>query len=250
MSGAYYNEWEPYCAQWLRNLIAAGHIAPGDVDERSIADVQADDLRGYTQCHFFAGIGGWSLALRIAGWSDDRPVWTGSCPCQPFSIAGKGGAENDKRHLWPQLALLLRQSKPTVLFGEQSSSRLGIEWFDQVALDLEAQDYAVAAGILPARFIGARHMRNRLYFLADAMRPRLQERKEKARRMGETNSEQTRLYTASNADSSRYSISTVSELCQADDGIPGRVGQLRAYGNSIHPEIAAKFITAYMDCRP
>jgi hypothetical protein len=31
---AYYNEIDPFAAQWLRNLIAAGHIAPGEVDER------------------------------------------------------------------------------------------------------------------------------------------------------------------------------------------------------------------------
>ena len=89
--GAYYNEIDPFAAQWLRNLIAAGHIAPGDVDERSILDVRADDLRGYRQCHFFAGIGVWSYALRQAGWSDDEEVWTGSCTCQPFSDAGRGG---------------------------------------------------------------------------------------------------------------------------------------------------------------
>lgn len=52
--GAYYNENEPFAAQWLRNLIAAGHIAPGDVDDRSILDVRADDLRGYAQCHLRA----------------------------------------------------------------------------------------------------------------------------------------------------------------------------------------------------
>ena len=99
---AYYNEIDPYAAQWLRNLIAAGHIAPGDVDERSIVDVKPDDLRSYAQCHFFAGIGGWSYALRLAGWPDDRPVWTGSCPCQPFSSAGAGKAADDERHLWPK----------------------------------------------------------------------------------------------------------------------------------------------------
>ena len=61
---AYYNEFDPFAAAWLRNLIAQGLIAPGDVDERSIKDVSPDDLRGYTQCHFFAGIGGWSYAAR------------------------------------------------------------------------------------------------------------------------------------------------------------------------------------------
>ncbi len=40
---AYYNENDPYAAQWLRNLIGAGLIAPGDVDERSIVDVKAND---------------------------------------------------------------------------------------------------------------------------------------------------------------------------------------------------------------
>lgn len=49
----YYNEFDPYAAQWLRNLIAAGHLPGGDVDERSIVDVKPVDLIGYTQCHFF-----------------------------------------------------------------------------------------------------------------------------------------------------------------------------------------------------
>ena len=90
MRGSYYNEIDPFAAEMLRNLIAAGHIAPGDVDERSIEDVRPDDLRGYAQCHFFAGVGVWSYALRRAGYPDARPVWSGSCPCQPFSTAGKG----------------------------------------------------------------------------------------------------------------------------------------------------------------
>ena len=87
---SYYNEHDPKAAAWLRELIKAGLIPDGDVDERSIAEVKPDELRHYTQCHFFAGIGGWSLALQLAGWSADKPVWTGSCPCQPFSAAGKG----------------------------------------------------------------------------------------------------------------------------------------------------------------
>lgn len=121
---AFYNENDPFAAQWLRNLIAAGHIAPGVVDERSIEDVTPDDLRGFTQCHFFAGVGVWSLALRRAGWPDDKPVWTGSCPCQPFSAAGKGNGIKDSRHLWPVWFKLIKQCRPPVIFGEQVASKL------------------------------------------------------------------------------------------------------------------------------
>ncbi len=121
---AYYNELDPAAAQWLRNLIDAGHIAPGHVDERSIEDVLPSDLLGYTQCHFFAGIGIWSHSLRQAGWPDDRAVWTGSAPCQPFSVAGNGKGEDDERHLWPAFYRLISECRPSVIFGEQVASRL------------------------------------------------------------------------------------------------------------------------------
>ena len=147
---AYYNEIDPYAAQWLRNLIAAGHIAPGDVDERDIWDVRSDEVAGYTQCHFFAGIGIWSAALRDAGWPDDQPVWTGSCPCQPFSAAGKGGWFDDERHAWPALFHLIGECRPAKVFGEQVASQAGLEWYDLVSADLEAAGYAVGAADLCA----------------------------------------------------------------------------------------------------
>ena len=105
----YYNDNDPKMAAWLRELIKQNLIPPGDVDERSIEDVTKSDLQGYTQCHFFAGIGGWSEALRLAGWPADRHVWTGSCPCQPFSGAGKRQGEKDKRHLWPEFYRLIAE---------------------------------------------------------------------------------------------------------------------------------------------
>ena len=169
MSGAYYNEHDPYAAQWLRNLIAAGHIAPGDVDERSIEDVAADDLAGYTQCHFFAGIGVWSHALRRSGWDDDRPVWTGSCPCQPFSAAGKGEGTADERHLWPAWFHLIEQCRPPVVFGEQVEAAIKHGWLDLVQADLEGVGYAFAAAGIPAAGVGAPHIRQRLWFVADSV---------------------------------------------------------------------------------
>lgn len=165
---AYYNEFDPYAAAWLRNLIAEGLIAACEVDERSIAEVHPDDLRGYTQCHFFAGIGGWSLALRLAGWPDDTPVWTGSCPCQPFSTAGRRKGKNDERHLWPTWYALIRECAPPTVFGEQVAAAITHKWLDEVALDLEAEGYAVGAAVLPACSVGAPHKRDRLWFVGDS----------------------------------------------------------------------------------
>jgi DNA (cytosine-5)-methyltransferase 1 len=167
---AYYNEHDAYAAAWLRNLIAAGLIAPGDVDARSICDVQASDLAGYDQRHFFAGIGGWSYALRLAGWPDERPVWTGSCPCQPFSVAGKRKGAADSRHLWPEFLRLIDERRPTIVFGEQVASKDGRAWLAGVRADLEALAYGVGAADLSAAGVGAPHIRQRLWWVAYANR--------------------------------------------------------------------------------
>jgi DNA (cytosine-5)-methyltransferase 1 len=165
---AYYNEIDPFAAQWLRNLIEKKLIAPGDVDERSIRDVKPDDLRNYTQCHFFAGIGVWSYALRRSGWTDDLPVWTGSCPCQPFSAAGKQEGTADARHLWPEWFRLIREHRPVAVFGEQVAAAIRHDWLDLVSADLEGAGYAVGAAVLGAHSVGAPHIRQRLYFVANA----------------------------------------------------------------------------------
>jgi len=165
---AYYNEIDPYCAAWLQNLMDAGHIAPGVIDTRSIEDVRPDELAGYTQCHFFAGIGVWSLALRSAGWPDSRPAWTGSCPCQPFSAAGKGAGFADQRHLWPTWQHLIAQRRPPALFGEQVASKDAEPWIDLVHADLEGMGYAFGCVPFPAAGIGAPHVRDRTYWVAGA----------------------------------------------------------------------------------
>ena len=108
---AYYNEWDKHSAAWLRELIKQGLITNGVVDERSITDVQASELAGFTQCHFFAGIGGWSYALRLSNWADNRPVWTASLPCQPFSVAGNQKGKEDERHLLPHFLELVNETQ-------------------------------------------------------------------------------------------------------------------------------------------
>ena len=171
---AYYNEIDPKASAWLRELIKVGAIAPGDVDERDIRDVRPPELAGFAQCHFFAGIGVWSYALRRAGWSDSQPVWTGSCPCQPFSSAGKGGGFDDERHLWPAWFHLIEECGPAVIFGEQVASKDGLAWLDLVSTDLEATRHAFAPIDLCAAGVGAPHIRQRLYWVAESSGQRLE----------------------------------------------------------------------------
>ena len=261
---AYYNEHDPFAAAWLRNLIDAGHIAPGDVDERSIEDVHPSDLAGYTQCHFFAGIGVWSHALRQAGWADDRPVWTGSCPCQPFSAAGKGAGVADERHLWPAFHHLIAQCRPGVVFGEQVASAIRHGWLDLVSADLEAEGYAVGGAVLGAHSVGAPHIRQRMYWVG----------------MGDSECNGlrgSRRATANEPDKSgNREISRMVQpsrpgllACWSDaewiecrdgklrpvepgtfplaHGVSARVVRLRGYGNAIVPQVAAAFVRAFMD---
>lgn len=159
----WYNENDPYCAQWLRNLVSAGHIPPGDVNERDIRDVTPAELAGYVQCHFFVGIGGWPRALALAGIGADRPLWTGSCPCQPFSAAGKRVGFSDERHLWPSWFWLISQCRPAVVLGEQTAR--SADWQRLVHGDLEALGYAVGAIPVEAASVGAPHRRDRFWFV-------------------------------------------------------------------------------------
>jgi len=162
----FYNDNDAFCAQWLRNLGDAGLLPVGYVDERSIADIEPSDLAGYEQCHFFAGIGGWPYALRLAGWRG--PVWTGSCPCQPLSSAGLGRGHADERHLWPAFYALIAERRPATVFGEQVASKDGREWLAGIRADLEHLGYAVGTADLPAAGIGAPHIRQRLFWVANA----------------------------------------------------------------------------------
>lgn len=164
----YYNENDKFAAQWLRNLIEEKLIPEGIVDDRSIEDVQSKDLKEFNQCHFFAGIGGWAYALQLARWNSDRPVWTGSCPCQSFSVAGQRKGADDERNLWPQWFRLIRESRPATIFGEQVVGAIGFGWLDAVATDLEACDYRFASSVLSGYIAGAYHKRQRLWFVADS----------------------------------------------------------------------------------
>jgi DNA (cytosine-5)-methyltransferase 1 len=274
---AYYNEIDPEAAATLRELIKRGLIAPGEVDERDIRDVAPNELSKFAQCHFFAGIGGWSLALRLAGWPDDLPVWTGSCPCQPFSAAGLGNGFDDERHLWPAWQYLIAQRRPPIVFGEQVSSKDALDWLDLVSADLERARYSVGTSDLCAAGVGAPHKRQRLYFVAceldHAKRPRLEGLRRHdfaatgrpaASRPASTAGAASivdRIRRRRGLDEDR-SFWRDSDWLECSDrvlrpvepgsrplahGIPDRMGRLRFYGNAIVPQLAQAFIESSIE---
>lgn len=280
----YYNEFHPPAAAILRGLIADKLIPEGHVDDRSIEDVQSNDLKGYTQCHFFAGIGGWPYALQLAGWPADRPVWTGSCPCQPFSTAGRQKGKADERHLWPIWNGLIRECRPPVVFGEQVASAVAHGWLDDVYQGLEAEGYAIGAAVLPACSVGAPHKRDRLWFVAHAEsvidKRAIRERSATPWRSEGNNGDK---FTGASdghivADTNEQGLQgrgllpectnkrttwsdsmewitcgdgkqrlTEPSIRLLANGFPERVACLHGFGNAIVPQVAAEFIKAYMN---
>ncbi|WBU58024.1 DNA cytosine methyltransferase [Paracoccus sediminicola] len=323
----YYNAVDPAACAWLRELIAAGHLPAGEVDERSILEVEPADVRGFAQCHFFAGIGGWPHALRLAGVAGDLSVWTGSPPCQPFSQAGQRKGQDDERHLAPAFLRLVAACRPELVFGEQVASAAvlgpvgrksrpavegpaGWAWFDALAADLETASYAVAAADLPAAGIGAPHIRQRLFFGAVAMDTvtrglgdgigegpqgrvgmpggadkRVAGSAGLARGLADGDGrlarhgaiQRGRQHRCKPQDGEAGRLVEGADLAGTDatdgvwrdpdwllcrdgrwppvesgtfplaDGISGRMGLLRGYGNAIVPPLAAEFVTAFLE---
>lgn len=271
----YYNEWHKPTAKWLRQLIKDGLIPDGHVDDRSILDVKPEELKGYTQCHFFSGIGGWSHALFLAGIPKEIELWTGSPPCQPFSQAGKQKGKYDDRHLAPVFLNLIKECKPPFVFGEQVEDAIEDGWLDDLQNVLEGQGYGFGASVLPSCVVGSPHKRERLYFGAvggvvdsysdeywdkitggygETQVTEIEDRKEKLI---------TGKSLGASEDVLRFWDSGREYLCRDGkrrllepsipllvDGVSTDVERIRGFGNAIVPPLAAEFIKAFMlSCR-
>lgn len=225
----YLNEIDPFRVQWLKNLFPYANVDSRDIKEiLSARDERADgrwSAPRYQECHFFAGIGGWPYALDLAGWPQDRPIWTGSCPCKPFSRASHGRATAED--LWPIWKELIFINRPPTIFGEQVASAK--TWAAQICDDLEDMGYAVGTAILPACSVGKDHVRERFFFVGHT---------------DQHSQSRGPFYDKTPRLPRNCSKST---LLEDKNGLSPRVGQLRAYGDAIVPEVAAEFIKAFLD---
>ena len=254
MIPTYYNENDPYCVNRLRTLIKEGHLPAGDVDDRSIEEVSTDDLTGYGDIHLFAGIGGWPLAMQIAGIQDGHGIWTGSCPCQPFSIANQHKTDEDSRDLWVHFHRLIEKKRPALCFGEQVASPAGRSWFSTVQVQMEALGYVTESADLCAASVGAPHIRQRLYWgsiipgykwLGNADLERLERRRlQPTKQQSQIDAWETGFVVLCADGKPRPIEPSIYPLAH---GFPERVGMLKGFGNAIVPKLAAQFMLSFVE---
>jgi DNA (cytosine-5)-methyltransferase 1 len=212
-------------------------VPPGDVDERSIEDVTPGDIKNYAQCHFFAGIGGWAIAMQIVGWETIGHIWTGSPPCQDASClaavhgiqSGVDGPRTGMSLVWLEL---IKKRKPKIVVFENVP---GFEknpgpFFDS----LGQAGYSISREKRTARSVGAPHIRRRLFAIAkrDGARWPL---------CRSDRSPETILRPWAAPPGNVWRKDRAGN-CTMDDGVPGRMAKIRAFGNAIVPQVAADFI--------
>lgn len=263
-SSSFYNDFDPSASRWLDNLQRNNKIPKGVVSSMSITDI--DEVGDYQYAHFFAGIGGWPLALQLAQLETDLKVWSGSCPCQPYSVAGKQKGTNDERDLWPVFNRLINKERPDLIFGEQVASAIRHGWLDRLTCDLEDDGYLVLSAVLSANLLGAPHERRRLFW--GAIKQDLLENPNSFRhtrwcslgdfswcsgylqehckeRLSSSKSFWENGEWTEGTEGQRLLLEPRSfPLC---NGVPYRLELLRGYGNAIVPQLGALFITSFLD---
>ena len=194
----------------------------------------------------------------------------GGFPCQPFSQAGKQQAQDDPRHLWPEMFRIIRELRPTWVCGENVTGlvRLGL---DEVLTDLEGEGYATRTFNIPACATGAPHLRQRLWIIAHANSesepdgafdggagsrqlgfefvadPKSvhgegpdQKRNSRGKPEKKAGDRSSLMADPDSTGLKQDYWSFEPEVGRLVDGLPNRVPQLRALGNSIIPQIAER----------
>lgn len=158
--------------------------------------------------------------IRNAGISKTVDIVYGGFPCQPFSVAGNKKGKNDTRYLWPEFSRVVRDFRPRWVVGENVPGILSIA-ADTVCADLEREGYEVGIFDYEAASVGAKHRRERIFFVAHAGRA-LRQRISEAGDAGETDEKGNA--SATERPSSAHVADTNSKRLQNAD----EPGELRA----------------------
>ena len=177
----------------------------------------------------------------------ERPnIIVGGYPCQPFSLAGKRRGPGDDRHLWPEIKRIIQEldatgEKPSWCVFENVVGHVSLG-LDQVLSDLEGEGYSCWPLIIPACAMGTRHIRERVWILANSNQERLPELKRQGQEL-----ERTGLDRCTLPDNWNKWNPYTAFICRGDDGIPGRVDRIKGLGNSVVPQIVQIIGRAIME---
>ena len=179
-------------------------------------------------------------------------------PCQPFSVAGKRGAEEDPRNCWPQTINIIRRVRPRYCLLENVGGLLSRKhrYFETILKDLAESGYDARWKVIAAAEVGAAHKRDRLWVVAHTNGSReLQSEgseQDEWRRAGygseevsNTSSERLEGWELPIGESEEYA--TIGGTCwwhfeprmgRVAHGMAHRVDRLKALGNGQVPAVA------------
>jgi len=95
-------------------------------------------------------------------------ILTSGYPCQPFSVAGRRGGEEDPRHIYPYIQRIVEQVRPTYTVYENVYGHFSMG-LDEVLFQMESIGYATRTFVFPSSSIGARHKRDRVWIIGRDM---------------------------------------------------------------------------------
>lgn len=137
-------EIDPYCCHLLREKAYAGWWPQLRVHEVDIRAFDPSEYAGRVDCV------------------------SGGFPCQDISVAGKGeGITGERSGLWSEYVRVLRAIRPRYAFVE-NSPMLTLRGLNVVLSDLAALGYDAEWQVVSAADVGAPHLRERIWILANA----------------------------------------------------------------------------------
>lgn len=172
-------------------------------------------------------------------------VIAGGFPCQDISLAGKdaGISEGTRSGLWSEYARLISDIRPRYAIIENVTNLLAGNngaWFATVLSDLAKIGYDAEWHCMPAYYIGAPHIRDRVWIIAHA---------NKSMYVNDTARlfypHLSKSYLKRKIDSAsalllrhkRDDLQTDRRSLRNDDGFSGGVDRLGACGNAVIPQI-------------
>jgi site-specific DNA-cytosine methylase len=234
-----YTDIEPFCCEVLRARVADGGLLPGDVWERDVRTLTADELKPYTQVHLFCGIGASPLGLKWARWPSDLSVVTAGFPCTDISVAGEGeGISGDESGLYVEAIRVVDLLRPEYAILENSPA-LTSRGLGDVLGDLAAIGYDAEWTCFPASAIGAPHKRDRMWIVAYPMRdgmPRLvacRSPRQDGQRWSRSQADLQFIAATAFQPGDRWPQPLIRRV---DDGFSNRLDRLHALGNAQVPQ--------------